>query len=51
MSLILAKLFWRYDLSLVDENLDLEGQGRMHVMWWKPSMYVRIVPRQTKQEA
>jgi hypothetical protein len=45
MNLILAKMLWRWDLELVNKDLDWEGQGRMHVMWWKPSMYIRILPR------
>ena len=45
MSLLLAKLHFSYDLELVDKNLDWERQSHMHVMWWKPSLKVRLRPR------
>jgi cytochrome P450 len=45
MNLILAKLFWRYDLELVNKDLDWEGQSHMHVMWWKPELKVRFHER------
>ncbi|KAJ5870143.1 cytochrome P450 [Penicillium solitum] len=46
INLILAKMFWRYDLELLDPNLDWEGQSHMHVMWWKPELPVRFFERQ-----
>ncbi|PVI03632.1 cytochrome P450 [Periconia macrospinosa] len=48
MNLILAKMLWQFDLDLVDKDFDLEEQSRMHVMWWKPGMYVRIKPNSNK---
>lgn len=45
ISTILAKLHFRYDIELVDQNLDWEGTSHMHVMWWKPDLNVRILPR------
>lgn len=45
MSLTLAKLFLKYDLTLVNKDLDWEGQSHMHVMWWKPSLMVRFRER------
>jgi hypothetical protein len=45
MNLILAKLFWRYDLELMDKDLDWEGQSQMHIMWWKPELKVRFHER------
>ena len=46
MNLILAKLHFKYDMELVDEKLDWEGQSHIHVMWWKPDLYVRFAPRE-----
>lgn len=43
--LILAKLHYKYDLELVNPELDWEGQSTVHVMWSKPELLVRIKPR------
>ncbi|KAF2677436.1 cytochrome P450 [Lentithecium fluviatile CBS 122367] len=45
MNLILAKMHWTYDFELVDKNLDWEGSSHMHVMWWKPDLWVRVLPK------
>lgn len=45
MSLMLAKIFYQYDLELVDKDLNWEGQSHMHVMWWKPALHVRFHER------
>ncbi|PVH97979.1 putative cytochrome P450 [Periconia macrospinosa] len=45
MSSLLAKVFYRYDMELVDPNMDFEGQSHMHVMWWKPSLPIRLTER------
>ena len=48
MNLILTKIHYMYDMELVDPNLDWEGKSHMHVMWWKPELRVRILPRNDK---
>ena len=48
VNLILAKLFWRYDMELVDPSLDWEGQSEVHVMWKKPELRVRFHPRKVE---
>jgi len=45
MTLILAKILYKYDLELASKGLDWEGQSHMHVMWWKPEMRVRFLER------
>ncbi|KAJ4349462.1 uncharacterized protein N0V89_008077 [Didymosphaeria variabile] len=45
MNLILAKLHWTYDFELVDKSLDWEGSSHLHVMWWKPDLWVKVLPR------
>lgn len=45
MSLVLSKLFFSYDLELVDKELDLEAKSKMYVMWWKPPVNVRCTER------
>ncbi|KAI2706025.1 hypothetical protein CBS147332_7269 [Penicillium roqueforti] len=46
MCSILAKLFYTFDLELLDSGLDWEKESRMHVMWWKPSLPVRFRARE-----
>lgn len=41
----LAKLHYTYDLQMLDERLDWHKDSRMHTLWNKPSLRVRIVPR------
>ena len=45
INLILAKMLWRYDLELVDKDLDWEGRSQMHILWWKPDLQVRFRER------
>lgn len=45
MSVILAKLIWRYDLFLLDEKLDWNRESHMHIMWSKPDLWVRFGDR------
>ena len=45
MNLILTKMLFRYDLELVDENLDWLAQSKVHVMWWKPELWIRFTER------
>ncbi|KAF2867458.1 cytochrome P450 [Massariosphaeria phaeospora] len=45
MNLILAKLLWRYDLELVNKDVDWLGEGKVFVMWWKPRLMVRFHER------
>lgn len=42
MSLLLAKLVYRYDMELVEEELDWEGRSHLHVMWWKPALRIKL---------
>lgn len=41
---IMAKIIYRYDLELVDKDLDWQRDSRMHTTWEKPSMRVRVKP-------
>ncbi|KAM7185510.1 cytochrome P450 [Naviculisporaceae sp. PSN 640] len=43
--LIVAKMFWKYDMELVNTDLDWEKQSRLHIMWWKPDLMVRFKER------
>ncbi|KAI1409848.1 putative cytochrome P450 [Hypoxylon sp. FL1857] len=41
MSLVLAKLFFSYNMELLERDLDWESQSRHWVMWWKAPVRVR----------
>ncbi|KAF2249404.1 cytochrome P450 [Trematosphaeria pertusa] len=45
MFLLLAKMLWKYDLELVNKNMDWLKEGKVYVMWWKPKLMVRFHPR------
>lgn len=45
MSSLLTKLHFKYNLELVDKNMDWEEESHMHIQWWKPKLRVRILPR------
>ena len=47
MSLELAKMLYRYDMELVDPDLDYETDCHMHFMWWKPDLYIRFLEKGT----
>lgn len=38
---MLAKLLWSYDMELVDKDIKFIEQSRVHVLWWKPELFVR----------
>ena len=46
---ILAKILWKYDLKLVNKDLNWEDRSRIYVMWWKPSLMVEFLPRTADQ--
>lgn len=45
MRTILAKVYLKYELELVDEDLDWMGSSRMHTLWKKPDLKVRVSKR------
>ena len=42
---IMAKIVFRYDLELVDETLDWQRDSRMHTLWEKPPLMVKVIAR------
>ena len=44
----LAKLHFTYDLELLDQSLDWHKQARMHTLWQKPALRVRVLPKAKK---
>lgn len=45
INLILAKMLWQYDLELVNKGVDFIEEGRVFVMWWKPTLTVKFHKR------
>jgi hypothetical protein len=45
MASIMAKMLFKYDLELVNEDLDFEATSRCYVMWWKAPVWVRFLER------
>ncbi|KAL3483005.1 cytochrome P450 [Aspergillus germanicus] len=45
MNLLMAKLFWTYDLELVNKNINWVTEGKVHVLWWKPKLFIRFHKR------
>ncbi|OCL11142.1 putative cytochrome P450 [Glonium stellatum] len=45
INLILAKMLWKYNLELLNPDMDWEGKSYVHVMWWKPEVKVRFLER------
>lgn len=45
INLLLAKLLWKYEMELVNKDLDWLGKGKVFVMWWKPELWVRFHER------
>ncbi|KZL72864.1 benzoate 4-monooxygenase cytochrome P450 (BCL4p) [Colletotrichum tofieldiae] len=41
LNLVLAKLLWSYDMELVNKEVNFLEQSTVHVLWWKPALFVR----------
>lgn len=44
MRLLIARLFWRFDLELQPESATWNKQ-KSYLLWEKPAMFVKILPR------
>ena len=40
LRLVLAKIFWKFDMQLMDDNLDWFKANKNYVFWEKPSLPV-----------
>lgn len=41
----LAKMHFKYDIKLLNEELDWHRDSEMHTLWNKPNLMVHVVPR------
>jgi hypothetical protein len=39
---IMAKIIYRYDMEPVDDTVDWHRDSRMHTLWEKPSLMVKL---------
>ena len=46
MRSILVKLYFRFDLELVNQDLDWHRDSEMHTLWKKPELKVRLSKRE-----
>ncbi|TLD19066.1 hypothetical protein PspLS_09764 [Pyricularia sp. CBS 133598] len=45
MRLVLAKVTWKYDWELVDNEMDWFQDSRLHLFWERPALNVKFHPR------
>jgi cytochrome P450 len=45
LNTVLAKLLWKYDLELVNQDVDWQRDSTMHTLWKKPELMVRVKTR------
>ncbi|KAK3301905.1 putative cytochrome P450 [Chaetomium strumarium] len=50
MASCLSKMLFRYDLKLVDNDLDWEAASRCYVMWWKAPVHVLFEERARRND-
>lgn len=43
LRITLAKLFYSFDLTLLDEDVDWHRDSRMHTLWNKPHLKVQAI--------
>lgn len=41
----LAKLHYSYDMELLDETVDWQRDLKMHTLWQKPELIIRVKPK------
>lgn len=42
MRIILVKLYYSFDLELLNPAVDWHGQSRMHTLWKKPVLQAKV---------
>lgn len=42
----MAKLHFKYDLTLLNDTMDWQKDSRMYTLWEKPSLMVKALPRE-----
>jgi hypothetical protein len=45
MRILIAKMVFHFDYELVDDNLDWVRDSRCYVLWQKPDLCTRAIPR------
>lgn len=42
LRVILAKMLWKFDMRLTDENLDWVKENKCYVFWEKPALPIQF---------
>ncbi|CAI7653290.1 unnamed protein product [Penicillium pancosmium] len=42
VNLILARMIWTYDMTLINQSMNWEAESSLHVMWSKPELMVQF---------
>lgn len=42
LDIVLTKLLWKFDLKLLNEDLDWQRDSRMHTLWKKPELMIGV---------
>lgn len=50
MKTIIAKIIYSYDMELVNRDMDWHRDSRMHTLWSKPELIVRVEARKIEQQ-
>jgi len=45
MRILIAKMVFHFDYELVDDNLDWERDSQCFVLWQKPDLLTKVIPR------
>ncbi|PSK33980.1 Isotrichodermin C-15 hydroxylase [Elsinoe australis] len=48
MRTIMTKVFWSFDMELVDDDLDWHRDSEMHTLWRKPELNVKVSRRRAR---
>lgn len=48
MRTIMTKVFWSFDMELVDDDLDWHRDSEMHTLWRKPELNVKVSRRRDR---
>jgi hypothetical protein len=45
MRIIMARLFWNFDLQIDDNSHSFEADSRVYHLWHRPGLYMYLTPR------
>jgi hypothetical protein len=45
MRILIAKMVFHFDYELVDDNLDWVRDSSCFILWQKPDLWTKVIPR------